>query len=165
MCESDAFENSFHNLADRCNSSIYMRSLAYLSFDFLFGVFCSRISQRSLFWTSAAQHDRFIERRERERTNGRQKNGKNLKWMKPVPSVVLTIPFFISLTRSAVATIFFENENTAFSSEKKCQDLPNACRSLPRPVPAMNNLRKTFLFSAFTSANGFKLLLLFFLGK
>lgn len=95
---------------DRCNSSIYMRSLAYLSFDFLFGVFCSRISQRSLFWTSAAQPDRIIERRERERTNGRQKNGKNLKWMKPVPSVVLTIPFFISLTRRPRSLQFFFRE-------------------------------------------------------
>lgn len=114
VCESDAVENSFHNLC-RQMQFLNLYTLAYLSFDFLFGVFCSRISQRSLFWTSAAQPDRIIERREQEHTNERQKNGKNLKWMKPVPSVVvLTIPFFISLTRSAVATIFRAQKHSFF---------------------------------------------------
>lgn len=130
---------------DRCNSSIYMRSLAYLSFDFLFGVFCSRISQRSLFLDLRCT-TRPYHRASRTRTH----EWKTEKWekskMDETGSVGCFDDSFFHLTHSpsAVATIFFENENTAFSLEKKCQDLPNACRSLPRPVPAMNNLRKTF---------------------
>lgn len=120
------------------------------------------LEYRSAVCFGPPQHnptDHIIERWERERMEDR-KMGKKSK-MDENRSVGCFDDSFFHLTHSVRGRY----GNLTFSSEKKRRDLPNACRRSPSQSRRWTICEKLFLFSAFTSANGFQLLLLFFLGK
>lgn len=140
-----------------------MRSLAYLSFDFLFRVFCSRISQRSLFWTSDAQP---YHRAPRTRTH----EWKTEKWEKSKMDETGSFGCFDDSFFHLACTVrgrytFSSTKIQLFRWKRNAKIYLMPAARFPVPHQRRAIWKNFFCFQRSRLRTVFKLLLLFFLSK